>query len=470
MCSPLAFKTQELLTSHLKSHHQSEALTCKMCKTSFNQMDGLKKHICQNQEMNPKTNCDQCDFRGESVNDFVKHLLETHERNTEMIECRLCNHRALTIQNINDHIETDHVEFTFLEHLLSNQKGLYTNLDTFKSELTNILNTIIDSHNAIKQELFILRQDRQENKEKIGNIEKVVTNVSNALSSGKVPTLPKTPASVSTSTASLSSDPETSVPQPSRPSVIRVNAPNNMTTEKPLPKQSKQSKQQPKPKILFVGDSISGHADIKVIADATHSKVVTTKAYSAVHDEVSNEAKEAAFFPKKNFLHVVPNEVIKDNYEHVIVQAGSVDITNLKTDVNPKKYSEYFKQEAVMSATNIFNSCVLALERQPALKSVVILKQTPRYDPLDIDPLGLKPALSQLFNNTLVDRWLSSPLKNKIFIGSHNIDCSVAIQAARYRHTKTGRFDGVHLSSDDDYHLSCAQFKYQNKQSRYQGN
>ena len=108
-----------------------------------------------------------------------------------------------------------------------------------------------------------------------------------------------------------------------------------MRTDKPLPKQSKQ---QPKSKILFVGDSISGHADIKVIADATHSKVVTTKAYSAVHDEVSNEAKEAAFFPKKNFLHVVPNEVIKDNYVHVIVQAGSVDITNLKTDVNPKKY------------------------------------------------------------------------------------------------------------------------------------
>ena len=131
----------------------------------------------------------------------------------------------------------------------------------------------------------------------------------------------------------------------------------------------------------------------------------------------------------------------------------------------------------------------MALERQPALKSVVILKQTPRYDPLEIDPLGLKPALSQLFNNTLVDRWLSSPLKNKIFIGSHNIDCSGAIQAARYRHTKTGRFDGVHLygssgskaytksvlnvlraatiiSSDDDYHLSCAPYKYQNKQSR----
>ena len=121
------------------------------------------------------------------------------------------------------------------------------------------------------------------------------------------------------------------------------------------------------------------------------------------------------------------------------------------------------------------------------------MKQTPQYDPIDVDPLGLKAALSQLFNNTLVELWLSSPLKDKIFVGSHNIDCSGAIQSARYRHTKTGRFDGVHLygasgskaytksvlnilrsasviSSEDDFHLSCAQYKYQSRQSRHQGN
>ena len=52
-----------------------------------------------------------------------------------------------------------------------------------------------------------------------------------------------------------------------------------------------------------------------------------------------------------------------------------------------------------MSARNIFDSCLLALDRQPSLKSVVIMKQT-RYDPLSVDPLSIRPALSQLFNNT----------------------------------------------------------------------
>ena len=209
-----------------------------------------------------------------------------------------------------------------------------------------------------------------------------------------------------------------------------------------------------------------------------------------MYDDVTNKAKKAAYFPRSNFLQVVPTEVVRDNFQHLIIQAGSVDITNLRTEENPEKLIDYFKQETVMSAKNIFDSILLALEKQPSLKSIVLMKQTPRYDPLDIDPLSLKPALSLLFNNTIMELWMKCPMKEKIHIGSHNIDCSGAVQSARYRHTKTGRFDGVHLygssgskaytlsvlnilrsagliSSDHDYHLSCAQFKYQH---RNQGN
>ena len=166
----------------------------------------------------------------------------------------------------------------------------------------------------------------------------------------------------------------------------------------------------------------------------------------------------------------------------------------MKTSENPAQYVEYFKPEIFISAKNIFNAGVIALEQQPTLKSVIFMKQTPRYDPLDIDPLSLKPALSQLFNNTLVEEWMNSPLRGKIFVGSHNIECSGSIQAARYRSTKTGKFDGVHLfgttgskaytlsvlnilrsapliSTKDNFHLTCPQFKYQHRrQSKYQGN
>ena len=173
----------------------------------------------------------------------------------------------------------------------------------------------------------------------------------------------------------------------------------------------------------------------------------------------------------------------------LILQAGSVDMTNLITNVNPSEYSEYFKQEAIISANHFFTAGQNALINQPTLKKVVLMKHIPRYDPPQIDPLGLKPALSQLFNNTITELWMNCPNKEKLVIGSHNIDCSGAIKESRYRQPKTGRFDGIHLlgnsgqkaytlsvlnilklanltSSQYDYHQSYAQFQYQSKEVR----
>jgi hypothetical protein len=120
------------------------------------------------------------------------------------------------------------------------------------------------------------------------------------------------------------------------------------------------------------------------------------------------------------------------------------------------------------------------------------MKQIPRYDPQHVDPMGLKPTLSLLFNNTITNLWMDSADKDRIFIGNHNIECTGAIKESRYRHTKTGKYDGIHMygssgmkaftlsvlnilkedsitSSENDYHKSCAQFKYQNRRNRQSG-
>ena len=84
-----------------------------------------------------------------------------------------------------------------------------------------------------------------------------------------------------------------------------------------------------------------------------------------------------------------------------------------------------------MSATNLFTACENALKKNPNLKKVVIMKQTPRYDTAEADPSSLKPVLSQLFNISFTDLWMTSQLKDKIFVGSHNIDCTGSIREAR---------------------------------------
>ena len=116
----------------------------------------------------------------------------------------------------------------------------------------------------------------------------------------------------------------------------------------------------------------------------------------------------------------------------------------MKTTIpNSKKFSEFFKQQAIISAQNLFTSVTEALKNSPELKQTIIMKQIPRYDPIVKDPSSLKPALSQLFNDTLTKLWLESPLKHRITLGSHSLECHGGIRESRYRNG--GKFDGIHL-------------------------
>ena len=239
-----------------------------------------------------------------------------------------------------------------------------------------------------------------------------------------------------------------------------------------------------KKKILLVGDSISANVDLKALEDVTKAKFVSTRAYSSVYDDVENAAKHKAKYPSSNFAKVVPAELSKDDYQTVILQSGSVDITNLNTKDEPLKYLDYFKQQTVLSAQRFFKTGEKALSDKPLLEKVILMKQTPRYDPASVDPLSIKPALVDLYNNTLTEQWLCSKYKDKIIVGTHNIECTGAIRESRYRVTKTGKFDGIHLFRNSgkkcytnsvinilkfsqltcdeyNYHLTCPQAKQQ---------
>ena len=79
--------------------------------------------------------------------------------------------------------------------------------------------------------------------------------------------------------------------------------------------------------------------------------------------------------------------------------------------------------------------------------------------------------------------------KSRILIGAQNFECTGAIKESRYRETKTGKYDGVHLygssgrkaytnsvinileaanliSEDYLYHQTCPQAKYQASQKQ----
>ena len=181
------------------------------------------------------------------------------------------------------------------------------------------------------------------------------------------------------------------------------------------------------PNTCIIGDSVSGNLDQKVIERATNTSVRTARAYSASNDISENDAKFAAKFPEKGFKEVIAEELEKPT-DILIIQSGSVDITNMKTDFERHgDYEEYFRQETIISAHNLFESASAALTTHPSLKKVVLMEQIPRYDTIISDPHTIKPGLSRLFNTTLKQLCLQSSLNNRLVFGRHTLACTGGI-------------------------------------------
>ena len=140
----------------------------------------------------------------------------------------------------------------------------------------------------------------------------------------------------------------------------------------------------------------------------------------------------------KNFLSVVPIELKKGAPPYyLILQAPSVDITNLIT-TNPSNYQK-LKDLTFNSATNFFTIGIQAIQDQPSLQKVLLLKMIPRYDD------ELKSQLSKMFNNKLEELWRMCSVKTKLIIGTHTIECTGAIRESRYRQRNPHKYDGIHL-------------------------
>ena len=81
------------------------------------------------------------------------------------------------------------------------------------------------------------------------------------------------------------------------------------------------------------------------------------------------------------------------------------------------------------------------------MKKVTIMNHAPRYDTHDVDPMGLKHKLANYANNYMLELWLDCPMKDRISIGSHNLECSGEERMKRYKDDRSGRYDGVHHNS-----------------------
>ena len=106
----------------------------------------------------------------------------THKINTEVIECPFCDFKTISMQGYKDHVDSAHVELAMFGHLTGSQNDLSQSFEKFKNELKKVLNVIIEDHNVIKQEMFILRQNKHESHEKLKSIENSIGKLTSMVS------------------------------------------------------------------------------------------------------------------------------------------------------------------------------------------------------------------------------------------------------------------------------------------------
>ena len=85
-----------------------------------------------------------------------------------------------------------------------------------------------------------------------------------------------------------------------------------------------------------------------------------------------------------------------------------------------------------------------ALAEHP--EKVVLVRNTPRFDPPSSDPFGLKPQLVLLTDSVYFGLWCESKFKEKIHLGNHDLDEWSKLdvcQAYGYPHVKG--YDGAHM-------------------------
>ena len=199
-----------------------------------------------------------------------------------------------------------------------------------------------------------------------------------------------------------------------------------------------------KHRVTWIGTSLSKVLNRKKFEDDLNVELHTVKAYC-----INKEGR----FPECNFEDMVPKVVSEDNTDTLVLQTGSIEITNIDVNnamMDPSKNIEKYKEEwfeKVEEASNkLFKIAEDAIEKAPNM-NVVIVKRLPRFDRASNDIIGIKSQLSTYANSIYDQLWLKKGSPGNIHIVEVDLKCSNSryLKSLIFGDPNTNYFDGVHL-------------------------
>ena len=408
MCSFIYDGTANL-KNHVADKHPKNKFPCTKCKNISKSEKDLLEHFNNNhreqkkssnvqeagtQTLNTKSNypCEKCEFEDKDITVLVKHILNVHCLPALKLKCDLCDYNAddetfLNLHKVNSHEEYGHLQQNDLMKVFYNALG---NMMMETNELLAKMNR--DTNKSmwkIMETQDILEATVKEIKKDIGDLK----------------------SNSSAKEGRKTSDAESNTLGSEKDKTAKNNA-KKTESKKGIPKQPNDDR---KEKVSWIGTSIS-----KALKKAKFEKDLgvnlnITKAYCI-------KEEDNARYRHANFKAIVPQVIERDEPDTVVLQTGSIEITNIdvnKALMDNKKNIEEYKKEW--------------------------------FEKVEEDSKNLKYA------NSVYDQlWLKKGSPENIQIVDLDLECSGNFRDLVYGKHDDVNFDGIHLSGE----AASRQFTY----------
>ena len=204
----------------------------------------MKEHITSKHTQQEPFPCEFCGLVLANYPLLEQHVDKIHV--PACVQCNYCELKAKTQEDLQNHVIEMHPEVVVLFTMakqVDSFKDTVDGLDKFKSEVFTLLKTLIDNQNAIKQELFLVRNMHAQ----------TAANVNTKLNEEVNLTYTRI-QDINKNKTSESSDHK-----------VPIEAQNNKEEKKITSD------------ILYIGDSISANVHFNVLEEATEAKFVKAK-------------------------------------------------------------------------------------------------------------------------------------------------------------------------------------------------
>ena len=426
---------------HKSLHTIRPQLKCEKCEFTTIDDRSLKSHI-QTIHKNVKVtvdlkdqvmlNCEQCEYTCRLNIQLKKHRRSVHAGKQEELKynCDVCDYSTRLVLDLWKHREAEHPQLVY--NLKSNSKDIALSL------LAEQNMDIIDDVSSFKT---LFQGVMLEFADKIGSVLENVRDdllVHSAETKSKVDELDSKVNNLIKMEESKSE---------------KNNKASNVNThfEKVASNSEKTLKN-----IAWIGTSVSKVLNRESFEKQNDVELKVFRAHSIDEESESEHPEDKLKFPDNSFKKIVPKVLIEEDFDAVILEAGSIEISNIdvneavmdtKQDLVSIKHQWFSKVEE--DSKKLFDIAEEAVAKNSKLK-VIIIKRLPRFDKSSQDILNIKSQLSTYANTVYDQLLLRSRYHSNIHVTEINLELekSSYIRNLIYGDRISERFDGVHLRGD----------------------